>query len=75
MAVGHPDTEIGKVIFSRGVAVPPGDTAAFANAIIRLSENPKEFEKLGNAVREFAIQALDRNKILSQFGEVLNSYR
>ena len=73
--MGHPDTEIGKVIFSRGVVVPTGDATAFANAIIRLSENPKEREKLGKAAREFAVQELDRNKILFQFGEVINSYR
>ena len=41
----------------------------------KVAKEPAEREKLGKAAREFAVQELDRNKILSQFGEVLNSYR
>ena len=72
--MAKPDTEIGKVVSSRGILVPPGDADEFANAIIKLAENPEEREKLGKAAREFAVQELDRNKILSRFTEVLNSF-
>jgi colanic acid biosynthesis glycosyl transferase WcaI len=73
IAMGNPDTEIGKVVSSRGILVPPGDAAAFARAITRLAENPGERQNLGKAAREFAVEELDRKEILSQFTEVLNT--
>ncbi|MDF1594370.1 MAG: hypothetical protein P1P89_22890 [Desulfobacterales bacterium] len=65
--------EIGNVVRGSGVLVPPGDAAAFANAIVKLSEKPEDREKLGRAAREFAVKELDRKKILSQFTETLNA--
>ncbi|MDF1594219.1 MAG: WcaI family glycosyltransferase [Desulfobacterales bacterium] len=74
VAMAKQDTEIGKVVWGRGVLVPPGDAAAFANAIIRLAENPEEREKLGMAARDFAVKELNRKKILSQFTDALNPF-
>jgi colanic acid biosynthesis glycosyl transferase WcaI len=54
------DVEIGKVVLGRGVLVLPGDAAAFADAIIRLAESPKEWERLGKAARELALKYLER---------------
>jgi len=48
--------EIGKVVWGSGVLVPPGDAAAFANAIVKLSEKPKERKELGKAAIEFAVK-------------------
>ena len=45
--------------------MPPGDADAFADAIVRLAESPEERKRLGTATREYAVEALDRKKILS----------
>ena len=74
VATAQPDTEIGKVVYSRGIVVPPGDAAAFADAVTWLAENPEERDRLGKAAREFAVKELDRKKILSQFTEALNAF-
>ena len=63
------------MVSSRGILVPPGDAAAFAEAITGLAENSEEREKLGMAAREFAVNALDQKKILSHFTEALNSFQ
>ena len=73
VARAHPDMEIGKAVRGRGLLVPPGDAAAFTDAVTWLVDNAEERKKLGMVARELAVKELDRNKILSQFTEVINS--
>jgi len=39
MGMAHPNTEIGNAARGRNLLAPPGDAAAFADAIAGLAEN------------------------------------
>jgi len=59
-------TETDEAFRGKGFIVSMGDAARFAHAIDRLAEKPEEREKLGMTAREFAVNKLDRKKILSK---------
>jgi glycosyltransferase involved in cell wall biosynthesis len=47
-----------------GLLVPPGDSAALAEAIRKLAENPTEREKMGTAGRAIAVSRFANEKII-----------
>jgi colanic acid biosynthesis glycosyl transferase WcaI len=55
------------VIDGRGLVTPPGDTAAFADAIVALAEDFTKRQALGFAGRRYAATYLDRHTVLGQF--------
>jgi len=61
------------MVQGRGFLMPPGDGAGYGYALVRLAENAEE-RRSGSAAREFAVNELDRKKILSQFTDALNSF-
>ena len=58
-----------------GETTPPGDSAAFAAAILRLARDPGQREACGQNARAYAECVLDKNHILARFEEDLGVLR
>jgi colanic acid biosynthesis glycosyl transferase WcaI len=74
MASGRPvvasakqGTEVWSVLEGRGIAVRPGDPGAFASAIVELARDPVLREHLGAEARRYAVDHLDKEKVLAAF--------
>lgn len=77
MAAGKPtvlaiDGVIRQVVEAAGggLAVPPGDARALADAVLRLSRQPSEARAMGEAAREYVTRHFDRNSQALQFVQV-----
>jgi len=78
MAAGRPtllliDGVIRKVIETAkgGIFLPPGDDAALADAIRKLSRNREKAKAMGLAAREYVVEHFDRGKQADQFVELI----
>jgi colanic acid biosynthesis glycosyl transferase WcaI len=60
-------TQISKVLNKVGILVQPGNSAAFAKALVELFRDPSERLRLGNLSRTYACQHFDKETILSHF--------
>jgi colanic acid biosynthesis glycosyl transferase WcaI len=67
VAGARPETELGKVTAQCGIAVPPDDAKAFANAVMTLASQPDLRRDLGARARSYAEERFDRNAVLAQF--------
>jgi colanic acid biosynthesis glycosyl transferase WcaI len=67
IATADAGTDLFREIAGCGVATPPGDAPAFAAAIARLIDDPREAAQLGAAARHRALQNWSRETILQQF--------
>jgi colanic acid biosynthesis glycosyl transferase WcaI len=67
VAGARPETELGKVAAECGLAVPPDDAKAFAEAIVSLASQPELRRDLGQRARAHAEQRFDRETVLAQF--------
>lgn len=56
-----------------GVAVPPGESRAFADALERLAGNPVQRQEMGRRARALAQQQFSRDALASQFLEFIES--
>ncbi len=54
-----------------GWAVPPGDSAAFADALIKAADDRIELRKMGERARLFAEENFDRDKLAPAFVKTL----
>lgn len=61
------------VVARCGIVVPPGDDAAFADAIAALADTPDQRAALGAAGLAWARQHLERDAVLGQFEQTLLS--
>lgn len=50
-----------------GIAVPPEDPEAFADALLRLADNPEERQEMGSNARRLAESEFDRDKLAEAF--------
>jgi colanic acid biosynthesis glycosyl transferase WcaI len=66
LATAHPGTELADVVQGCGVAVPPEDPAAMAQALIALAADSTRRKKLGAAGRVYALAHLDREAVLKK---------
>jgi colanic acid biosynthesis glycosyl transferase WcaI len=67
IATAKPNTEIAEVLKDRGIVVNPDDSNAFNKALSRLAESPEERKKMGKASRDFAVNHLNKEEILTRF--------
>ncbi|MBT2323196.1 glycosyltransferase WbuB [Variovorax paradoxus] len=67
VAGARADTELGKVVSECGVAVPPDDAKAFAQAVVALAAQPELRRELGRRSRAYAEARFDRDVVLAQF--------
>jgi len=80
MASGRPTvasasdgTEGHAVVSGKGLVVPPGDSAAFAQAIRTLADSPDQRQALGRISREYAIANFGKAAILAKFEQDLQA--
>ncbi len=71
IACAPPDSQLWKVVNEIGVTVPPDEAQPLAEAIVTLINRPEERARLGKLGREYACQYLDRDILLSRFGNEL----
>ncbi len=78
MAAGRPtilaiDGVIRQVIEAAGggIFVPPGDDAALADAVLRLSQDRRSAQKMGLAARAYVVEHFDRHQQAGQLVELL----
>lgn len=67
VAGARAETELGQVAAQCGIAVPPDDAPAFADAVLQLATDPERRRALGLHARQFAEQRFDRDAVLAQF--------
>jgi glycosyltransferase involved in cell wall biosynthesis len=56
-----------------GIAVPPGDAAGLAAALMSLVENPARREAMGQAARGLAVRRYDRRLLAARFVGLVES--
>jgi glycosyltransferase involved in cell wall biosynthesis len=81
MAAGRPtilgiDGVIRKVIEDAhgGICVPPGNDASIQNAIVRLSEDPVEAQRMGDSARAFVCEHFNRHDQASEFVQLMQRF-
>lgn len=62
-----PDTELGAVVASCGIAVPPEDAAAMAGAVLALARDPARRAALGAAGRRRVVAEWSKTAVLGRF--------
>ncbi|MDO9238265.1 MAG: glycosyltransferase WbuB [Aquabacterium sp.] len=67
VATCHPDTEIAAVVSRCGLVASPGCTAGFAQAIVRLADQPQLRAELGAQARIYAEHSLAKDPILARW--------
>jgi len=67
VAGAREQTELGMAASECGIAVPPDDPKAFADAVRTLATQPALRRDLGLRARAFAEQRFDRDAVLAQF--------
>jgi colanic acid biosynthesis glycosyl transferase WcaI len=71
IATCNPGTELDAVVSECGVVVPPEDSQAVTEAIIKLADNPTLRRELGRKGRAYAESQFDRDEVLRQvFGSL-----
>jgi colanic acid biosynthesis glycosyl transferase WcaI len=71
VAMAAPGTGLEKEVRDAGIAVPPGNNVAFANAIEKLAKDPESRERLGTAARLIALKRWDTTKIINELEKTL----
>lgn len=67
VACADPGTQIADVVKGHGSVVAAGDTGAFADAIESLATSPGRCQAMGIAARQYALDHLSREAILSRW--------
>jgi colanic acid biosynthesis glycosyl transferase WcaI len=65
LATAESGTQIFEVVSKTGVVIPPGNIGAFASALTSLAEDQSLRSQLGQKSREYAVNYLQRDYILS----------
>lgn len=73
VATAAKDTQVQRVVETRGIVVQPGDAGAFASAIKALASGEELRGSLGRAGRDYAVAHLSRNVILERFSSLLQA--
>ena len=67
IATAQVGTQVAQVVEGRGFAVPAGDAEALHAAVLHLVENEELRLSLGRAAREYAVEFLGKQQVLTQF--------
>lgn len=73
VATANPGTELAEVVQCCGVATPPADAPAFAQAVLALAADSGLRSRLGAAGRAHALAHMDRSSVLVQFERELHT--
>ena len=69
VATAKDGTGLSKEVAGVGIATPPGDAVAFADAIVALMDSPERHAELSTRARERAEERWNKRKILDRFIE------
>jgi colanic acid biosynthesis glycosyl transferase WcaI len=67
IATAEPGTEVGDTVGRVGVIVPPGDSAALCEAILRLADSASTRAQLGEMGRAYAAGTWSADRVLGEF--------
>jgi len=67
VATAHAGTQLARVLEGRGIVTRPGDVDDFVSAITKLAEDGNLRNLMGKAARQYALEHMDRDEILSRF--------
>jgi colanic acid biosynthesis glycosyl transferase WcaI len=73
VATAAPGTQVAAAVDAHGLAVPPEDLDALAEAVLHLADDPALRLRMGRAAREFAMRELARDSVLLRFEAALQS--
>jgi colanic acid biosynthesis glycosyl transferase WcaI len=73
IATAHVGTQVATVVEGRGLVTTPGDVDEFVRALIRLADDPKLRQRLGEAARNYAVEHLDHEQILACFEDSIRT--
>lgn len=71
IAMAEPGTTVYDAVHGRGLVVPPEDAHALTSALAQLIADKDECDRLGAAGRQFAVDTLCREAVLSKFEKQL----
>ena len=71
LATAFEGTQIAQVLESSGVIVPPDNVDLFVNAMLDLAGNAEQRLQLGKNARDYAVEYLGRDAVLTRFEESL----
>jgi colanic acid biosynthesis glycosyl transferase WcaI len=67
VATARTNTQIAEVVKNCGLVVPPGDVDAFTKALVGLAESSDQREHLGKNARQYALEHLGKESVLTAF--------
>ncbi|HYL67640.1 MAG TPA: glycosyltransferase WbuB [Candidatus Limnocylindria bacterium] len=67
LATADHGTQLAAELEGRGMVTPPGDIDAFVSALLRLADDGSLRRRMGRNARKYAVDHMDREKILSRF--------
>jgi colanic acid biosynthesis glycosyl transferase WcaI len=67
VATAGAGSEVAAIVAGCGIVSPPGDAAALARAVETLVDAPELAARLGSAGRRYALDHLDRARVLGAF--------
>jgi len=73
IATALPGTQVAEVVENAGLVVPPDNIEMLLAAIKRLADDSVLRQRLGQNARQYALQYLHKEKILSDFRQALNN--
>ena len=73
IATARPGTQVAKVVEQAGLVVEPGSVAGILTAIRQLGDDEAERRRLGSAARQYAVDVLERERVLRGFEDELNN--
>lgn len=71
VATALPQTGLANEVEGCGIIIPPGDISGFADAIVILLDQPKQYEEASRTARERAVKRWGHYNILDSFHEKL----
>jgi colanic acid biosynthesis glycosyl transferase WcaI len=71
VAMSRPDAGLANEVASAGLVIPPGDTAALAEAVRTLAGDPELCRTLGKAARTIALSRWDKTAIMKSLEQTL----
>lgn len=75
LAMAHNDTYVSNLLKNKGIVIPPANIDEFISALRRLSDDEENRILMGSAGRQYAVDYLDKEIILSKFEEELLSVK
>ena len=73
IATARPGTQVARVVEQTGLVVEPGCLPCIVAAIRRLVDDEPERRRLGTAARQYAVDVLERERVLRGFEHQLNA--